>query len=112
LTISHDRFFLDRTSTKLWVLDGSGSVEQLFAVYSDYLANKKTEDSKPKVKSETAAAVQPVFKQPQKKKMTYKEKREWETIEADIEQVEQEIAETEASMETAGADYEKLSEMT
>ena len=37
ITISHDRFFLDRTSTKLWVLDGSGKVDTWFGIYSDFL---------------------------------------------------------------------------
>ena len=51
LTISHDRFFLDRTSTKLWVLDGSGNIETLYSIYTDYLEEKalqKTEEPKMK----------------------------------------------------------------
>ena len=37
ITISHDRFFLDRTSTKLWVMDGSGNIDTWFGIYTDFL---------------------------------------------------------------------------
>lgn len=109
ITISHDRFFLDRTSTKLWVLDGTGKIETYFGLYSDYLemaASVPTREPAP-----VKQPAQPVVKET-KKKMTYNEKREWETIEADIEKVEEQIAATEEEMAAAGSDYDKLREMT
>ncbi|BAQ10989.1 ABC transporter ATP-binding protein [Bacillus sp. OxB-1] len=109
ITISHDRFFLDRTSTKLWVLDGAGKIDTYFGLYSDYLemaASVPTREPAP-----VKEPAQPVVKET-KKKMTYNEKREWETIEADIEKVEEQIAATEEEMAAAGSDYDKLREMT
>lgn len=108
LTISHDRFFLDRTSSKLWVLDGSGKIETWYGIYSDYLEieNDVVEEKAPveeKVK---------VVEKPQKKRMTYNEKREWETIESDIEKVEADIEETEAQMAAAGSDYDQVRQLT
>lgn len=112
LTISHDRFFLDRTSTKLWVLDGSGSVETLYSIYTDYLEEKalqKTEEPKIDKNNTISKVIEP---EKTKKRMTYSEKREWETIESEIEKKEEEIAATEAEMMSSGANYDLVSELT
>ncbi|MBO1912788.1 ABC-F family ATP-binding cassette domain-containing protein, partial [Microvirga sp. 3-52] len=99
ITISHDRFFLDRTSKKLWVLDGSGKVDTWLGIYSDYLESYVATEEVP---------VKPVIETPKveqhekKKRMSYAERKEWETIEADMEKVETTIEETEAEMESAG----------
>lgn len=111
MTISHDRFFLDRTSTKLWVLDGSGNIDVLYGLYSEYLEAEieKTEE----VTSKKEVPVQP---QPEpvvaKKRMSYSEKKEWETIEQDIENIETKIESTEAEMIEFGSNYDRLRELT
>ena len=110
LTISHDRFFLDRTSTKLWVLDGSGKVEISFSTYSDFIeemGSKKTQ--KIQVKKEIIEPV--IVSADQKKKLTYAEKKEWETIEKDIETIEEQISSAKKMMVEFGSDYDKLSEL-
>ncbi|MCG7345270.1 ABC-F family ATP-binding cassette domain-containing protein [Sporosarcina sp. ACRSL] len=111
LTISHDRFFLDRTSTKLWVLDGFGTIGILFGVYSDYLEAEsiKTTDvtSKKTVKED-----RPPEPMKSKKRMTYSEKKEWESIEATIENLEAKIESTEAQMVASGSNYDELSQLT
>ena len=111
ITISHDRFFLDRTSTKLWVMDGSGNIDTWFGIYTDFLETYVApEVVKPEsVIEETKTA--PTIQQ-SKKKMTYAEKKEWETIDADIEIVETKIEAAESAMASAGSDYDKLRELT
>ncbi|GKV68737.1 ABC transporter ATP-binding protein [Sporosarcina sp. NCCP-2716] len=112
LTISHDRFFLDRTAVKLWVLDGEGAIETLIMPYTDYLASRPAkEPSKPAARP-AAEAVQPEPAASAKKKVTYKDKRDWETIEQDIERTEQAITDTEQEMAACGADYERLAALT
>lgn len=110
ITISHDRFFLDRTSSKLWILDGSGEVKIQDGVYTDYLEQlneiEEVEEEKPVVEPEK------VEKSTPKKRMSYMERKEWDTIEQDIDQIEGEIGEVEAEMQSAGADYDKLRELT
>lgn len=109
ITISHDRFFLDRTSTKLWVLDGTGKVDTWLGSYSEYLASYVApEEAKEQPIIETVKVEQPE----KKKRMSYAERKEWETIEQDIESIEAEIEETEAEMACAGSDYDKLSGLT
>lgn len=109
ITISHDRFFLDRTSTKLWILDGHGNITIQFGVYSDYLDEISSEQSIEQPTS-TEIPIQP--KKVERKRMSYSERKEWETIEADIEYIEKTISMKEAEMQAAGSDYDKLSELT
>ncbi|WP_203248841.1 ABC-F family ATP-binding cassette domain-containing protein [Sporosarcina beigongshangi] len=113
ITISHDRFFLDRTSTKLWVMDGSGHVDTWFGIYTDFLETYVAPEvvkSKPIV--EVASPEPTSTSQQAKKKMSYAEKKEWETIDADIEKVETDIEATEAEMAAVGSDYDKLRVLT
>ncbi|WP_252503229.1 ABC-F family ATP-binding cassette domain-containing protein [Sporosarcina sp. Marseille-Q4943] len=111
LTISHDRFFLDRTSTKLWVLDGSGNIETLYGIYSDYLEmeNAKNNDAVPIKTSQDERKPEQATT---KKRMSYSEKKEWESIESNIADVEEKIESTEAQMVASGSDYDRLSELT
>ena len=108
VTISHDRFFLDRISRKLWILDGSGEVNVRLGLYSDLLAEQQTKGAAPQVKVAVATPAPEVQEPKQKKKMTYAEKQQYETIEADIEAIEEKIMETEKEMTTTGSDYDLL----
>jgi ABC transport system ATP-binding/permease protein len=112
VTISHDRFFLDRTSRKLWILDGSGEVTQELGLYTDYL--EKTASREKGEATPSAGAEKPSLQpdKPKKKKMTLGEKKEWEEIGAKIEATEQEIMEAEEALADAGADYGKVSEIS
>lgn len=110
ITISHDRFFLDRTSSKLWILDGTGKVTIQDGVYTDYLETLRETEEKVEKKPQTSPT--PTENEPKKKRMSYMERKEWETIEQDIEAVEGEIQEIEAEMSQAGSDYDKLRELT
>lgn len=108
ITISHDRFFLDRTSTKLWVLDGTGKVDTWLGSYSEYLESYVAPEEVRQPIIET-----PKVEQPEKKKrMSYAERKEWETIEQDIETIEADIETTEAEMASTGSDYDKLRLLT
>ena len=109
ITISHDRFFLDRIAKKLWVLNGDGTVREWLGVYSDYLEEEKLNPTQ---------LVEPKFVEPEvkemkeKKKLTYKEQREWETIGKEIEITEQLIADLEQKVLKAGSDFTLLQETT
>ena len=109
ITISHDRFFLDRIAKKLWVLDGRGNTREVQEIYSDFL------EQAPEILVEPVVIVeQPeqVKTKELKKKLSFKEQKEWETIEADIEKIEGAIIVAEKDVESAGADFEKLQKAT
>ncbi|WP_282019782.1 ABC-F family ATP-binding cassette domain-containing protein [Planomicrobium okeanokoites] len=110
LTISHDRFFLDRIARKLWTT-GTGRIEEYQGLYSEFIKEKQaplTEDNKIPV----AALTPDAPKTEPKKKMTYKEQQEYSNILEDISSLESKIEDREKEMAEAGADYDKLRELT
>lgn len=111
VTISHDRFFLDRIAKKLWVLDGIGGVEESLDIYTDFLEKQQSE-SKHHVKEEKIEKVKVEKVKADKKKLTFKEQKEWETIQADIDRVEAQIMEHEEGISKAGSDFTKLQQLT
>ncbi|HEL2331357.1 TPA: ABC-F family ATP-binding cassette domain-containing protein [Streptococcus suis] len=109
ITVSHDRYFLDKVANKILAFEDSG-IETFFGNYTDYLDEKAFLASssaisleKPKEKSEKVKE--------HKKRMSYFEKQEWATIEEDIAGLEERIAEIEAEMLTCGSDFTKLSDL-
>ncbi|WP_397537782.1 ABC-F family ATP-binding cassette domain-containing protein [Rummeliibacillus pycnus] len=115
VTISHDRFFLDRIAKKLWVFDGHGGIEESLEIYSDYLAKQSQIQALPHVKEEKVEKVEKV-KEPkvkmQKKKLSFKEQKEWETIEEEIAKVEEDIMAAEEGVSGAGSDFTLLQNLT
>ena len=109
ITISHDRFFLDRIAKKLWVLDGKGHTNEVQEIYSDYveqLLQEPTEQQPTIEKKKTTKTKE------QRKKLSFKEQKEWTSIEADIAKVEEAILVSEKEIEAAGSDFEKLQQST
>lgn len=111
ITISHDRFFLDRIAKKLWILDGKGNVEESLDIYSDYL-EKQAAVQKEITKEIKVEKPKPQKPKNDKKKLSFKEQKEWETISDTIAKVEEDIMLTEEEISTAGADYTKLQNLT
>ncbi|MBF0777758.1 ABC-F family ATP-binding cassette domain-containing protein [Streptococcus cuniculi] len=109
ITVSHDRYFLDKVATKILAFEEVG-VRTFFGNYTDYL------DEKAFLASVAATAATPVKEKQEKvcgkqKRMSYFEKQEWATIEEDIATLEESIAEIEAAMQTCGSDFTRLSDL-
>ncbi len=111
LAVSHDRYFLDKLATSIFALGENGQVRRYTGNYSDYLEKRPPEEkpaaADPKLKSEK----KPAPPKPQKLKFSFREQREFETIDADIAALEQQLADTAAAVEAAAADYVRLSEL-
>ena len=108
LTVSHDRFFLDKLADTIFEVKGDGQVEQFTGNWSDWSRKRKLEETplrqeKPKVTQE----------RPREKKLkfSYKEEREFATIEDDIAALEEKIEENQALQAAAGSDYVRLQEL-
>ncbi|ALC85721.1 multidrug ABC transporter ATP-binding protein [Bacillus sp. FJAT-22090] len=110
ITISHDRFFLDRIAKKLWILNGDSTVKEWLGIYSDYLEEQKMNPSQLEEVRVEEIEIKTTTKE--KKKLSYKEQREFETISVDIEKVEKLIAEIEEKLSKAGSDFTLLQELT
>ena len=115
ITVSHDRYFLDRICNKIFAYEGNGNIRIYTGNYSDYLLTKEYEEAinkqekaseKPKDLSEKKERVKE-----KKLKFTYKEEREFETIDEDIENLENKISEIDILMEKNSRDFGKLQEL-
>ncbi|WP_339216864.1 ABC-F family ATP-binding cassette domain-containing protein [Ornithinibacillus sp. FSL M8-0202] len=105
ITVSHDRYFLDRVVEKLLIFEGKGKISPFYGNYSDYL-EKHQVTVKREVK-ETKAEQKPK----QKKKLSYMEQKEWNEIEDQIAALEEKITELEAGIVEAGSDSEKVQKL-
>ena len=103
IAVSHDRYFLDRLCKRIFAVEPDGVVQQYPGGYTDYLQTLVPSKEK-KVKTPQEA---PRPKQ-KKLKFSFKEQREYETIDADIAALEQKIAENQKNQDIFGADFEKL----
>ncbi|MGN0355758.1 MAG: ABC-F family ATP-binding cassette domain-containing protein [Muricoprocola sp.] len=115
ITVSHDRYFLDRIVRRIFAFE-DGKIVQYEGGYSDYLI--ESEIRHPKIAEPAAAKktpaqnVQSERTREKKLKFTFKEQREFDTIESDIEELENRIAELEQEMMEHATSYGKLSELT
>lgn len=107
LLVSHDRYFIDQLATRTWAFEGRGVIRQYAGGYEDWLAqggrwpDAGTEEapgkSAPK-QSGLADNAAVSAKKPAGKKLSYKEQREYEALPQQIETLEQQIAELEATI--------------
>ena len=112
LIVSHDRFFMDKVVDHLFVFEGNGKVKDFPGNYTQYREWKNLQ-----TKAETAAAKP---EQPQKTKerpatkrrMTFKERKEFEQLEAEIEQLETEKSEIEAALSGGESDAKRITELS
>ncbi|AOS71509.1 ABC-F family ATP-binding cassette domain-containing protein [Streptococcus gordonii] len=109
ITVSHDRYFLDKVASKILAFE-DGSIREFFGNYTDYLDEKAFLAESSAISQKTEKEKTTKVRE-DKKRMTYFEKQEWETIEADIEALEDRISEIEAAMLENGSDFARLSEL-
>lgn len=108
IAVSHDRYFLDKTAEKLLVFQGNGKILEYFGSLSSYLDNHLEEPAVAKaVKEPVVEDVQPV----KKKKLTYAEQKEWETIETEIDALETMLEEYSEEMNHLGSDFTALQDL-
>lgn len=136
IAVSHDRYFLDRTMKRIFAFEGDGIIRQYEGNYSDYLlrksveaellketdgtgrnagrAEKDADKAAASVKGDAEGATDKKNTwDPGKRKLkfSYKEQKEYETIEQDIADMEQQIADLEASIPNYASDFVKLQEI-
>lgn len=104
IVVSHDRYFLDRVTEKLWIVENQQITETLDS-YQEYM--EKQSSKKVELPEVEVPVSEPAAKE-KKKRLSYHEKKEWETIEQEIEQLEEQIDLYSKQIESAGSDYEKI----
>lgn len=112
VTVSHDRYFLDKVANKILAFE-EGGVREFFGNYTDYLDEKAflQEQSALLEKEKEQASVKVEKVKEDKKRMSYFEKQEWATIEDEIADLEAKIEEIEAAMLENASDYGQLASL-
>ncbi|WP_102346477.1 ABC-F family ATP-binding cassette domain-containing protein [Bacillus sp. Marseille-P3661] len=109
LTVSHDRYFLDKTSDLLFVFEGNGKIRIFYGSYSEYLEEQKLIENSKKEASDLKKEIQrDAETKPKKLKLSYKEQKEWEGIEDKIMELEDKIRMIQTQIANAGHDFAKI----
>ena len=112
IAISHDRYFLDKMASEIWELSGDGCVQRYNGNYSDYAEKAVSVSDAAEKPKKTAEKKERVFVGEKKLKFSYKEQREYDTIDDDIAALEQQIEDTETEIGKSTSDYVKLQELS
>ena len=108
ITVSHDRYFLDKVVQQLIVLKGDGDIDTFYGNYSEFLEKDTVLPERKKAELKEEASQKD---KPKKKRMSYNEQREFETIEDDIAKVESRLEEITNEMNNTGSDFEKAQKL-
>ncbi|MEE1078764.1 MAG: ATP-binding cassette domain-containing protein, partial [Agathobacter sp.] len=124
ITVSHDRYFLDRIAKRIFAFEGEGKITQYEGGYTDYMQKRPKQDSSLLSMSGAIAEKNQEEKNvvkdskatwgggAKKLKFSYNEQKEYETIEEDIEALETRIAEIEKEILKNSRDFVKLNELS
>ena len=116
ITVSHDRYFLDNLVDRIFAFEGNGVLKQYEGGYTDYLETKLREEG-PVLEKTSQTSTKSTGKdwkkdRPTKLKFTYKEQKEYDTIDEDIAALEEKIESLDAEMMANATNSAKLSELT
>ena len=109
--VSHDRYFLDKLATSILEVRGDGEVRRTMGGYSDWLLLREM-DEKNIVKKENRDTREKRSERPQRLKFSFKEQREFDTIDQDIADIEALIAECDQNIALNASDYIRLQALT
>ena len=111
VAVSHDRYFLDKIAQSILEVRPDGETRRTMGGYSDYLLQRPAEDA-PAAPKKEASSREKRSVRPQKLRFSFREQREYETIDADIAALEAQIADCDAEMERCASDYVRLQELS
>lgn len=120
ITVSHDRYFLDRIVRRIFAFEGNGKIRQYEGGFTDYFQkiqgnaaemNGKTKETSVKFENKEKTKNQDWKKREEKLKFTYKEQKEYEVIDQIIADLEEKIEQLEQKIERNAKDFVKLNEL-
>ena len=109
VAVSHDRYFLDKVAHQIFEVTPQGQVSRFTGGYGDYLEKRQPEELPARKEKKEPT---PQREKQQRLRFSYKEQREYDTIDADIAALEEKLAGVEAEMERQATDYAALERLT
>ncbi|WP_243355175.1 ABC-F family ATP-binding cassette domain-containing protein [Bacillus litorisediminis] len=109
ITVSHDRYFLDRVVDKLIVFDGHGGISRYQGSYTEFMEEFK--EKKAAYEKDVKEAAAPKQRTEKRKKLSYKDQLEWDGIEDKIAGLEEKISELDEELAAAGSDFGKIQKL-
>ena len=110
VAVSHDRYFLDKVASQIFEVSDSGEILRYTGGYTEYLEKRQAQSGEVREKKEKKEAVREP--KPQKLRFSYKEQREYASIEDEIAALEENIAEKDTEMAEYATDYTALQRLT
>ncbi|MBC7960005.1 MAG: ABC-F family ATP-binding cassette domain-containing protein, partial [Vallitaleaceae bacterium] len=111
ITVSHDRYFLDRTCKKIFAFEGEGKITEYAGNYSDYLLHKPEDLVFTPIKKMAEKPSSDDVK-PKKPKFTFAEKSEFDGIDLEIAKLEEQLLNVEKALVTHSTDFVRLQELS
>ncbi|MGD8189715.1 ABC-F family ATP-binding cassette domain-containing protein [Brevibacillus ginsengisoli] len=118
ITVSHDRYFLDRTVDHLFAFEGEGKIRRFTGNYSEYLEQKRLEDAERSKAQEKAVRTERAEENPasergrnRTRKLSYKDQKDWDEIEGKIAATEEKLVSIKDQIAKAGSDFEKAQKL-
>lgn len=111
ITVSHDRYFLNKVAQEYWFIH-DGMMERIVGSFEDYETYKKEKDKQLAIEKQATNTSKTQIKERKKTGLSYKEKREYESLMSRIEETEIRLSEIEQEMIEASADYAKIKDLT
>ena len=112
VVVSHDRYFLDRVAQRLFAFEKDAHLVQYVCSFSDYLDAQRAQESEKDEKTEKPSAAAPRRTKERELRMSYKEQKDYETIDARMEQLQGELERLDGEIEKNASDFVKLTELT
>jgi ABC transport system ATP-binding/permease protein len=113
VTVSHDRYFLDKTAQQLLVFKGDGDIGLYFGEYTEYLEEAELVTKKQAAEKKQETDSKQLSSQPEKekKRLSYMEKREWDEIEGNIAEIEEKLENVQKELQSVGSNFERAQEL-
>lgn len=111
ITVSHDRWFLDKVAHQIFEVERGGKVNYFTGNWSDFAQKQRELQGKKAITPATTTSAAPFKNKPTKLKFSFKEQREYDTIDDVVAQAEEAVARCEAEMASCSSDYVRLQQL-